>query len=208
MDQRSLSRLMGKVVVRRNGCWHLPPSHKDGYAYFHYAGKRRLAHRASYEHFVGDIPDGLVLDHNCHTQDVNCPGGDGCLHRRCINPAHLEPVTAEENTSRGRGTSALNAAKTHCPKGHPYSPENTYVDPDGRRECRTCRALRSKEWVRVHNPGVRHGTETHCPSGHPYESDNVIPTVNGGRACRECKRAWSREYMRKKRAAARAGQSI
>jgi hypothetical protein len=28
--------------------------------------------------------------------------------------------------------------KTHCPKGHPYEGVNLYVDPTGRRRCRTC----------------------------------------------------------------------
>jgi hypothetical protein len=28
--------------------------------------------------------------------------------------------------------------KTHCPKGHPYNDENTYVSPKGIRNCRTC----------------------------------------------------------------------
>jgi hypothetical protein len=35
-----------------------------------------------------------------------------------------------------------NAAKTHCPQGHEYTPENTYVVPkSGTRQCRTCRAV-------------------------------------------------------------------
>ena len=29
-------------------------------------------------------------------------------------------------------------AKTHCPHGHPYSPENTYFTSLGARACRTC----------------------------------------------------------------------
>lgn len=29
--------------------------------------------------------------------------------------------------------------KTHCPQGHPYDDENTYISPDGRRMCRACR---------------------------------------------------------------------
>jgi len=33
---------------------------------------------------------------------------------------------------------ALNAAKTHCPQGHAYSTQNTYVSPQGKRFCRTC----------------------------------------------------------------------
>jgi hypothetical protein len=204
MDQRTLARFMGKVTVRVNGCWHMPPTHKDGYAMFSIGRKYFQAHRVSYEHFVGPIPEGLVLDHRCHTDDPACRGGLGCLHRRCVNPKHLEPVTAEVNTLRGRGTSARNAAKQLCSRGHEFTPDNTYRDPRGGRECRTCRAAASKAWVEAHHPGLRHGTETHCPSNHPYEGDNLIITVTGGRACRECKRAGNREYMRNKRAAAKS----
>lgn len=40
-----------------------------------------------------------------------------------------------------------NAALTHCPSGHPYDDENTYVYPNGRhRACRTCRAKYAREW--------------------------------------------------------------
>lgn len=46
-----------------------------------------LAHRYSYERFVGPIPDGLTIDHLCRV-------------RRCVNPMHLEPVTRAENTLR------------------------------------------------------------------------------------------------------------
>lgn len=46
-----------------------------------------LAHRVSYETFVGPIPVGLTLDHLCR-------------ETRCINPDHLEPVTLSENLRR------------------------------------------------------------------------------------------------------------
>jgi hypothetical protein len=29
---------------------------------------------------------------------------------------------------------------THCPQSHEYTPENTYVYPDGRRGCKACRS--------------------------------------------------------------------
>ena len=207
MDQRTLARFMGNVTVRLNGCWHLPPRQKDGYATFWLSGKYQLAHRTAYEHFVGAIPDGLVIDHRCHTEDLSCPGGGVCQHRRCVNPNHLEPVTSLENNLRGRSPFARNAAKGACIRGHAFSAENTYLAPGGGRECRTCRDARSKEWMRTHNPGVRHGAETHCPQGHPYEGENLVITVNGGRACRECKRDWNRGYMRAKRARAKAAKA-
>ena len=38
------------------------------------------------------------------------------------------------------------ANKTHCPGGHEYTPENTYVNPSGHRRCRTCH--RNRIWER------------------------------------------------------------
>jgi hypothetical protein len=33
------------------------------------------------------------------------------------------------------------AAKTHCVRGHEYTPENTYRKEDGYRRCRECRRI-------------------------------------------------------------------
>lgn len=94
-------RFMEKVTKLPNGCWNWTAnvSHK-GYAMFR-EGKMGAAHLWAYRHFVGEIPLGLQIDHTCHTDDAACPGGDTCPHRRCVNPAHLEPVTARENSLRG-----------------------------------------------------------------------------------------------------------
>jgi hypothetical protein len=40
---------------------------------------------------------------------------------------------------RAIGGGAINKAKTHCSKGHPYSKENTARDRNNKRYCRTCR---------------------------------------------------------------------
>jgi hypothetical protein len=70
--------------------------------------------------------------------------------RCCINPAHLEPVTAEENNRRSRLATKHDA----CPKGHPFTPENTIVEvkqSTGRpyRKCRICTRTRAHEQRRV-----------------------------------------------------------
>jgi hypothetical protein len=63
-----------------------------------------------------------------------------CRNRRCVNPAHLEPVTTRQNLLRGETFQAANAAKTECPQGHPYDDDNTYPIPNGGgRGCRKCR---------------------------------------------------------------------
>jgi hypothetical protein len=40
----------------------------------------------------------------------------------------------------------LEAARTHCPQGHPYSEENTYVNR-GHRFCRTCHRKHSLDYL-------------------------------------------------------------
>lgn len=72
-----------------------------GYGSFGFRGKVELAHRSAYELFVGPIPDGLTIDHTCHNDSGCRSTGKDCLHRRCVNPAHLEPVTVAVNNNRG-----------------------------------------------------------------------------------------------------------
>jgi hypothetical protein len=96
-----------------------------GYSTIFIGGKNELAHRFTYRLFVGEIPDGLVIDHTCR-------------NRRCIEPSHLRAVTHQENILCGTGATATNAKKTHCKNGHEFTEENTYRCRLG-RGCRTCR---------------------------------------------------------------------
>lgn len=125
-----------------NGCWLWTAAlNRDGYGQF-YSGRidgrdRNVgAHRFAYALLVGPIPNGLELDHVRER---------GCRYRHCVNPAHLEPVKGQINKLRGDTLNAANAAKTGCPRGHPYDEANTYITPDGRRDCRTCRSQRSRK---------------------------------------------------------------
>lgn len=57
-----------------------------------------------------------------------------------------------------------NRDKTHCPKGHPYSGDNLYVRPNGKRECRQCRtsgtdAKAAPEESRSLSHGMKYGDE-------------------------------------------------
>lgn len=121
---------------------------QDGYGQFGHnpsaTSKRVLvgAHRYVYEQFVGPIPDGFQVDHICHNIAAEaglCHGGDSCVHRACCNPAHLEAVSGKTNALRSLGVTAVNARKTHCARGHEFTPENTHITQAGGRVCQTCR---------------------------------------------------------------------
>lgn len=135
-------RLMADVTPGWGGCiLRTVGIDRDGYGLIRESGgKTRRAHRVAYELLVGPIADGFHLDHLCHTVDVSCPGGPGCLHRRCINPWHLEPVTSLENSLRGG-----NARKRYCTKGHEFTEANTYMCR-GTRQCRACNRAAARRY--------------------------------------------------------------
>ncbi len=124
------------------GCWPWRGTLTEGYGHI---GRNPVssAHRYAYELFVGPIPDGFSIDHLCHGWDRDCPGGVTCPHRSCVNPAHLEAVTQGENVLRSALTMPyVNATKTHCPRGHAYTPENTRIKRTATgtgRECKRCK---------------------------------------------------------------------
>lgn len=102
-----------------------------------------MAHRFAYELWVAEIPEGYTIDH---------VRSRGCQNIDCVRPEHLEAVPHAENLRRGRGWGGLNAQKTHCPRNHPYSPENTYTPPTGGRLCRTCHRERERERYQARRP--------------------------------------------------------
>lgn len=135
-----------------NDCWPwLAAKHRGGYGKVYWDGEVVGAHRVAYLVYVGEIPSGMQLDHLCRNPS-------------CVNPAHLEVVTARENTLRGlRGRMV-----THCPQGHEFTEENTIwrtdrQSPHARRRCRTCaqdhnrrttaRRLRERQEARACRPG-------------------------------------------------------
>jgi len=116
-----IKRFLQKIKIQGN-CWIWQGSKdSDGYAKVWRNKTFKLAHRFIYEYYHGNIDSNLTLDHLCRTH-------------ACVNPAHLEQVTIQENVLRGEGIAAQNARKTHCPKGHEYSGYNNR----GTRICKIC----------------------------------------------------------------------
>lgn len=72
-------------VDKSESCWNWTGTiNVHGYGSMRINGKTKLAHRISYEKSVGEIPNGMQIDHVCH-------------RRSCVNPAHLRPVTQKQN---------------------------------------------------------------------------------------------------------------
>lgn len=102
----------------------------DGYGQKWNGSRVVRAHRYMWVLMRGPIPENLQIDHLCRV-------------RNCVNPQHMELVTNVENILRGKSFSAINARKTHCPQGHPYSDENTWRGTTRfQRLCKTCVRLR------------------------------------------------------------------
>lgn len=101
-DPTKVTRVRNGTVADRLAHWSNPVGDclewsgrrtRDGYGQIVVAGRTRAAHRVAYEEAYGEIPPGLLIRHTCD----NPP---------CINPQHLIPGTAKQNThdslDRGR----------------------------------------------------------------------------------------------------------
>jgi hypothetical protein len=130
-DDRLPERFWQKVRIAETGCWLWVGAINDsGYGTF-WLGRSLRSHRLTYETLVASIGE-LHLDHLCRV-------------RNCVNPEHLEPVTNAVNVRRGESFAAVNAVKTHCPAGHPFTVENTYWHGAGRKRGRGCRTCKNEQ---------------------------------------------------------------
>lgn len=147
MTGAELVRFTSRYTVdAETGCWvfgSVYPTTGYGRFYVNPTIKQQLAHRVAYEHFVGPIGDGMVIDHLCR-------------NRACANPLHLEVVTRRENNLRGEGWSGRNARKTHCRNGHPYAEHGVTYNDRGYRRCQIChQAERKRAWTKANNKRKR-----------------------------------------------------
>lgn len=189
-----LSRLFSHITVKDTGyktpCWMWFPEKPHQYAFMYVNKVQYLVHRLMYSLFVAPANPAMHTDHLCR---IPC----------CVNPSHLEMVTPRINTLRGTSPSAKNAQKTHCIRGHEFTPDNVWkVGKDKRfRVCRTC----STDYIRRHK-GFKRSTpmpirsDEHCFKGHPRTAETTRIRSNGYRECKICQRQ-KRDERRRQRIA-------
>lgn len=128
-----IERFESKLRQSDTGCWEWTAGKtRGGYGKFKVEGQTLVAHRWYFQQVRHPVPRDLQLDHLCRNP-------------ACCNPDHLEPVTCRVNLLRGRTFQAENAAKTHCPLGHPLDGDNLLLS-GGSRSCRTCKRAQTAAW--------------------------------------------------------------
>lgn len=100
-----------------------------GYSRFRTAGVELYAHRIAYTLIHGAIPAGMVIDHLCR-------------NRACVEPAHLEAVSQQENVHRGDLLFGV------CARGHSISGANAKYVAGKTPRCKQCHRDYSREWAR------------------------------------------------------------
>ena len=132
-------KILSKHRSNDQGCWLNENTDVKRYSMMYVDGRQRYKHIVAYELFIGPVVDGQELHHTCE-------------NKACFNPWHLEPLTRKKHR-------ATYQQRTHCPKGHPFTPENRYERPGrpGKTECYACIKERVRAWKKKKAMGFNFG---------------------------------------------------
>lgn len=95
-------------------------------------GNRYYVHHLVLASFAEPRPPGLVACHN-----------DGNPSNNALTNLRWDTISGNARDKMLHGTDP-HGSKTHCKRGHEFTPENTYTTVRGGRQCRSCLALGRK----------------------------------------------------------------
>ncbi len=139
-NEELLQILEMNTVKEPNGCWLWQGGkNSQGYGYVQIDYIQFAVHRLSAYIHHGLT---LIIKEELALHKTECP------NKNCWNPDHLYVGTHQENTRDmdSLGRAKRGRYKTHCPKGHEYTPENTRIDKKGAQVCKTCNRNRMGYW--------------------------------------------------------------
>lgn len=133
-DAKWIARITARSTRTESGCLLWPGNtNRKGYGQTGYKGKTVIIHRHLYQLVRGvTLGRWQFVCHSCDTPN-------------CLSIEHLWVGTPKENsedaTRKGRHH---NTVRTHCPEGHEYTPENTFISACGFRNCIKCQRIRQR----------------------------------------------------------------
>jgi len=155
-----LQSIFARCVRTEQGCllWLGYVDKNTGYSHIGGYGDDNktvlLGHRLIFGLAVRELEPGEHVDHRCQGADRFCTGNVTCIHRRCLEPSHLEAVSQAENNRRAAersrktpGARWTNEMRGTCKKGlHPWIPENIKKTSRGGLLCGPCDHGRQDEY--------------------------------------------------------------